>query len=262
MKKDELERLFDEAFSNAVEKMPPPHIPSHKDAWNQVQHKIRRMQRQRAVRRSVARVGMLAASLILGAMLFGNPGVSTAFTPFYVTVKELPNHMVSFFFGNKDNPSMEAKTPPPSPSATTPAKHDSEVETVALGPHHTTDQLAFAPPVIRFIPDRYELVETDLNVISDEDQAKQIFFTYTNNRQETLRIFVSQLEDDTTIGSGAVQDEQMEMLHIDGGTAYFTVTQDGTNKLEVLKANLYVYIIGDIAKDEMVKVAEGITPAN
>lgn len=262
MKKDDLEQEFDEAFSKAVKNMPPPHIPSHKDAWNQVRPKIRRMQRRRAIRKSTARIGIIAASVSIGAFLFGNPTVSTAFTPFYQTVKKFPDQMISFFFGNKNNPGTEAKTIPPGPAEVSPTKRDDKVETILIDRQNSGQELALAPPRFNYIPEQYLLTETYADVNSDEQEAKQVYFIFTNKQQQVLRVFLSRLEDDTTIGSGAGKNDLMETVQMDDGTAYFTVTNDGSNKLEALRANFYVYMIGNISKEEMVKVAEGISPSS
>jgi hypothetical protein len=261
MNKDELDQLFDEAFQKAAEKMPPTYKPDHRNAWNQIQKKMKPLQRKKAFQKMIFRFGLIAASVLFGAVLVGNPVVTQAFTPFYQSVKTLPDQMVSFFFGNKDNPGTGNKTKPPRdvPKSTIPSS-GGDLQTIAIHPEEASQKVVFALPSFSYPPSGYTLTRTEIFLNPGELQSKEIMYTYVNPDKKIFRITLNKLENDSSIGSGASNNgELIETLQLHNGTAYLTMARDGTNKLEFLWTGVYIHMMGFVSKEELIKVAENMT---
>lgn len=111
------DKELDQLIDDTIKETPITSRPNIDSSWLQVKKRLHRKQKFHYRFRFVA---VAVISFIIGATLFSTPAVVKAFTPFYQTVKELPNQIMAFFFGNQDSSKTEPKTEPPKDTLLTP----------------------------------------------------------------------------------------------------------------------------------------------
>ncbi|WP_156289532.1 DUF4367 domain-containing protein [Oceanobacillus salinisoli] len=257
MNNDEFDQLFDKAFEKAVTNSDDI-TSDHQPSWKKVKKRIKTEQKKRAMKRNFRRISVIAASMLLGAIIFGNSNVSNAFNPFYITLKEMPGQIVNIFAGNNDTNDDEAKTPPPTNGENSQNQGDLNVgETgVSVTLEEAKEQVSFNLPAFDYIPNGYTLKETVVFRLPEEDLAKKVRFTFIDQNKETFWVTLTQLESNTTIGSGANAD--VEEVQLKSGKGYLSLSPDQSSKLEFLQGNVYVTILGTLSKEDIIRFAENI----
>ncbi len=267
MNEDEFDELFDKAFDNTAKNMPPTFVPDHRKTWQNIQQEMKKMERKQTFRRRMNLIGVAAASVLLGAVLFSSPVVTKAFNTFYQSVKDLPGQVVAFFFGNQDKSGEGAKTKPPTDGEITDNPTNSpnsviggELQTITVTLGEAKEKVNFPLPSFGYTPEGHVLTRINIFLNPGETLSNQIVFTYTNEDNRLLRITLNKLEKDSALGSGAdISEATVEEIQLKHGTGYLTLSQKGANKLEFLMTNIYVHIMGYLSKDEIIKLAEQMT---
>lgn len=261
MNKNEFDRLFDDACDK-VENATDTFSTDYRPSYAKVKKRIRAIEKRRTIKRSFRRISVIVASLLLGATIFSSIPVTKAFYPFYQTLKELPGEIATLFFGNQDKTdSNGAKTAPPTEGKLQQdgiknnIKGESKTVTVSL--EEARKQVNFDIPTFGYIPASYELRKTELLLLPGESSSTKVTFTFKDQENNTFWVTLIQLEDNTTIGSGANK-EQMQKVQLKYGTGYLVIAPDGSSRLEFLKGNIYVSILGTLSKNDLIRLAENL----
>jgi hypothetical protein len=233
MNKDEFDRLFDEAFDKVTTIEPDSNISDHRPSWKRVKKRIRKEQ------------------------IFGNVSVTKAFNPLYQTLKELPGEISTLFFGNQDKTDSGAKTKPPAGGkAESQDLNIGQTTKISVTLEEARGKVKFTLPSFGYIPTGYELKKTELFLLPGEELSEKIRFTF-KDQSNTFWVTLSQLADNTTVGSGASK-AHIEEVQLKYGKGYLTVSDDGGSKLEFLKGNIYIIILGKLEKDDLMRFVEGM----
>ncbi|WP_409344613.1 DUF4367 domain-containing protein [Paenibacillus sp. MBLB4367] len=110
MAPDKFDRMFDEAFDAAVRESQRTSIPSPDPSWERIRRLLEAQKKRSALIRKFSMLGAIVASLLIGALLFGQAQVTDAFQPF---TKFFKDDALSFFKGVSEPTGAEALTAPP-----------------------------------------------------------------------------------------------------------------------------------------------------
>jgi len=251
----EIDQLIDDTIKNS----PAAPKPAVDASWLQVKQQLQRRQR---VKLRVRFVAIAAISFIIGAALFGTPAITTAFTPFYQTIKELPNQVVAFFFGKEDSTKIQSKTEPPNDSLSS-IQDSTIIETdhvLEVSAEQLEEMLSFAAPKLNYIPPSYSLLRIEIMKLGADAKSNQVEFIYQNKENEILRVFLNKLTDKLTIGSGANRSGgTVETIQLASGEAYLILTESGLNKIELLQSDIYVRVMGREDEDVLIQIVNNIS---
>lgn len=255
MHKEDFDKWFDDAFDQLRDKSD---IPDYRPSWDKVKKSLKIKEKRRMRNRMFRNVSVIAASMLLGAILFSSTPITTAFNPFYQTIKQLPGDIVTIFFGNEDNTYDDAKTLPPA------NEYDNSNLEVDIGPteiittsfEQARDKANFTLPAFSYIPHGYQFEKTELFMTPGEDLSKKVRFTF-RGQSNALWVTFIQLENNMTITSGSTK-ANVEEIEFYFGIGYLTLAHDGSSKIEVLKGDIYISVLGYLEKDELIRFMENM----
>lgn len=255
MNKEEFDRLFDDTFDKMATTTQEKYLSDYHPSWEIIKKRIKAEEKKRAMRKTFRNVSVIAASMLLGAIILGSTPITKAFHPFYQTLKELPGEIVTLFFGNQDKTDNSAKTNPPTVGK---QGEDSIGETTVISVtlEEAKEKVSFELPLFNYIPAGYELKNIELFLLQGEELSKKARLTFKNENR-TFWVTLNELNTDTTVGSGA-KNAKIEEIQLNFGKGYFTVSDDGSSKLEFLKGNIYVIILGQLEKEELIRFVESM----
>lgn len=257
MNNEEFDRVFDETFDEYSSKAPDEYSSDYRPSWKKVKKQIRTIEKRSARKTFFRNLSVIAASMLLGAMIFGGTPVTKAFNPLYQTLKELPGEIATLFFGNQDKTDSDAKTSPPTSETQQSQDLDiNETTVITVTLEEAKERVSFELPTFDFIPTNYELNKIDLFFLQGEGISKKVRLTFSN-QSNSFWVTLSELGDDTTAGSRSTK-AHIEEVQLKYGKGFLTISDDGSSKLEFLKGNIYVIIIGKLQKEELLHFAENI----
>jgi hypothetical protein len=259
VKKEEFDHLFDEAFEKSAKSLPNPDPNS---SWEQVMKTIQKRQKRRSI---LSILPYLAASFLLGAVIFGSPAVTNAFNPIYEIFKKIQSDVVTLIFTNGQQEKGKAKTAPPPDSFTSQEPFTSqegqvlESQTYAET-HYPTWQEAskhvlFTPYTFSYVPENYEITDVFLLNKSDEQLSSQAVLSFSNekdNKSFMLRIRSMEKNEQLTSSSDTSAGD-LETVEINGTKAYLFIHKDGRTLLEYLMSNTFISISGNLTKEEIIE---------
>ncbi|WP_163537359.1 DUF4367 domain-containing protein [Gracilibacillus sp. YIM 98692] len=255
MNKDEFDRLFDESFDKMVHNKPDEHSSDYRPSWKKLKKQLRFMEKKRNRKTFLRNVSVVFISMFLGAFIFGNMVETKAFNPFYQTLKEMPGEINSLFFGNKDKAENDAKTKPPTENINNDLDITNSI--VSVETLEAVQMKSDIPiPSFDYVPKGYEFKNADLFMLQGKSISKKVRLTFSN-QEKSFWVTLNSLENDTTVGSGSKSANITEM-QLKYGKGYLTVSKDGSSKLEFLKGNIYIIILGDLPKEELIRFAENM----
>ncbi|MDC3425096.1 DUF4367 domain-containing protein [Aquibacillus sp. 3ASR75-11] len=256
MNKDEFDRLFDESIDKMENSKPDDHSSDYRPSWKKVKKKIRSIEKSRNRKTFLRNVSIVFISMFLGAFIFGNMIETKAFNPFYQTFKEMPGDIASFFFGNQDKDVNDAKTEPPTIGAQSNEVDISEEIKTVHKLEEVQKNVEFPIPSFGYVPQGYKFKNADLFILQGEDISNKVRFTFSN-QEKSFWVTLSSLDSDTTVGSGA-NSANINKVQLKHGEGYLTVSKDGSSKLEFLKGNVYVIVLGELPKEELILFADNM----
>jgi hypothetical protein len=254
MNLDKFDKQFDQAFDEAMADLSHEKEPDIKQSWNHMKQVIQRKKKRQVARRIVQNVLLVAASMLLGVMLFGGTQATVAFTPIYQSIKELPGR-VSVFFGNVDNTGREAITSPPVNQQLVDNTHSNEKSIINVSFEELNNKISFTAPSFSYIPSGFELIRSQLFIEQGQDVSNHAIFTF-RNAQEILRVTILLTQDDTVAGLNT--DSSIEIVRLKYGNGFFIHNESGTSVISFGINEKYVTILGNIEKEEMIQFANNI----
>ncbi|WP_435925561.1 hypothetical protein [Paenibacillus sp. DYY-L-2] len=261
--------LFEEAFQQAIDSLPAPSESDRRKSWEQIQKKLDR-KRARTRRRHRWQIsGIVAASMILGAMLFSPPVVTKAVPPFFQELINLGSGMSQMVFDTRQ-PSSGAKTPPPPDGFTEDELREmkKEVHLVDAGVYNTVEMdidqarevLAFSLPRITYIPERFTLSSLEVIIPSGTPEdpntfGKSAHLLYKSDEEEMLRLIFDLLMDDSVLST--MSRSHTEEVQLENGNTAYVSTGDMTQINMMLSGNVFFHAFGNVSKEEMVDIVNG-----
>jgi len=253
MKKEDFDRLFDLALEDAAKKMPAPDPDL---SWAKIEDKFRRT-RMRPPNRWVS-YSAIAASFLLGALIFSTPSVSNAFNPLVAAVKELQSDVVAFVLGHRNVNEKEAKTVAPSEADGGQAESNIPDQNNISSWEGARLHLAFPTPEIRYIPDGYKFNRVIL--FSDggpKATAAVLFYTSGN---DYIKIAIESVKSNKLVAAGSdMAGSDIDEIEINGYKALMYMDNNGRKSIEFMRGDIIISILGSLSVEELVKIAEGIS---
>jgi hypothetical protein len=253
MKKEEFDRLFDLALEDAAKKLPSP---DPGPSWSGIESKFQKSQMRPPGR--LISYSALAASFLLGALIFSTPSVSNAFSPLVSAVKQFQSDVVAFVFGSRAGNEKLAITAAPPETAgelisNVPSQQMSYPSWEDARPH-----LAFSAPEIGYVPDAFQLDHVML-FTDGTYKAKTAFLIYISENA-SYQIAIRTLQTGESIVTGSeMSDGQYEEIQINGQKGYMFTDRSGRASLDFMRGSLVISISGSLSAEELVNIAKGIS---
>jgi hypothetical protein len=258
---------FDEKFEIAFKEASKQHefiSPDYSPSWNKIKVKMDRRTRWKKIKASYAKLGIIAAAILLGAFIFGTPTPTKAFSPFFTLIKNLPGNVVSYVFGSHDSENnTKAKTQPPpdvnqgqGPIDQKPEVSSNMSTKEIISMDEAKKRVSFQIPEISYIPDGF----TQKNVVifsnNSTTPVDQISINYINSNGKTYKLVMNKLKQDSMITSGTNKDSgSVEEVTINSGKAYLTIEKNQKVDFDFMFHQVFIVIVGDLTKDEVIKIA-------
>ena len=262
MNNAQLERLFDAAFDAAHESDEDHLIVDHQASWKQVQRRLNARRRRKSMRSALSKLAIVAASLTLGALLFGNDRVVKAIQPIYATIKEYPSGLMNLIFGRPDETdSSTAKTAPPPAfleglqvqriNESTLAATVTEAQAVNL--------LSFRPPAFDYIPADLSFNNALLYFKDDRSKSDYAIFRFASDRAEKLTIVMQRVDPNVGLSAkNSLDGVSAQSLQLSGGPAILLTASDKRSTLETIRNDIHFSISGPFPGETLIRVYNGL----
>ncbi|MCU6707947.1 DUF4367 domain-containing protein [Paenibacillus sp. J5C_2022] len=263
MNKDEFERWFDEAFEETAKKH--EFVPSSDQSWTRVQAQLQRKSK-RKFRLKV--LPYVAASFLLGAIIFGTPTVSNAFDPIYKAIVSIKDEAIKIIFGSEDNKGAIPQTSPP------PEEGAKEVNDGGGGKSNdfglmeynsikeAMDHISFKIPTITYLPENYTIKSIKEyysgNFESDKKTAYlNIIYTNSNNNDVTMSI-KNVISQEQLTSENIKANDTFKTIKINHADAFLFNDSNGKLSIEYPFNDIYIVISGKAEINELIKILENI----
>ncbi|MFD0589064.1 DUF4367 domain-containing protein [Paenibacillus sp. GCM10027627] len=264
--KEDFERVFDQAFEESVKNH--RFIPDSGPSWIKVQkllqHRARRRKRLKVL-------PYVAASFVLGAVLFGTPTATDAFNPIFKAVTSIKDGVVRIVFGSSvgnEGTATKAKTSPPPDAALTGNSPGSDVAPASSAPlveakFSTWEEAAaeLGYPKLKFqnVPSGFQLDKVRVLYSANSKKANTAILHYKGEDNKFYNVIMRLLHRNEVLTSGGnIGKTQFKTVLVNGIEAYMFTTADGHSSLELIKDNLYVSITGTLSGKDIVETASGL----
>ncbi len=262
MNKAQLDRLFDAAFDAADSPGGDNPTVDHRASWQRVQRRLNARRRRSSMRSALSKLAIVAASLVLGALLFGNNRVVKAIEPIYATIKEYPSGMMNLIFGRPDETdSSKAKTSPPPAHLEGLSFDRLNDSTIAATVTETQagDLLSFRAPAFGYLPEGFSFDKALLYFYDGKDKADYGIFIFASDQGEKMTVVMQKVDSNTVLGgknsSGAAS---VQSLRLGEGPAVLTIEENKNGTLETIRNGIHYSISGQFAGEVLFRVFEDI----
>lgn len=260
MNKESFDRLFDTAFEISAQQPPDYTSVDHRPSWHRVQHQLIAKRRRTNIRTKLTRLSVVAASLLLGAVIFGNSQAVKALEPLYATLKEYPSGVMGFIFGrSEDTDTSKAKTLPPPEFAEglDIQKVNEFIYTSSATEAQASKLLSFPAPVFHYLPAGYSFSQAQLYFINGHDLADEVAYIFLTEEGKTMTIFLKKLNEGTSLGMNShAEGITVENIQLSSGPAILTTAQNGSSQLETIASGIQINMSGIIPSDELILLYE------
>lgn len=254
MDRKDFDQIFDEAFEHAAGDLSA--TPDFNASWKKVERMLEKKNKRKKVIHKFKVASGAAAIFIIGGITLGNPTVTKAFNPFYNMVKELRGNVSTFIFGSDDSSDLPAKTVPPNEAGMSGSSKD-EVQSSEIITFDQAKKLAnFRLPLVQDLPVEYQMdkVEVFRNSKNIVDHV-QVSYKKEQNKGSFSIIF-DQLGLSSMLSSEADKTAgNIEKVDLNHGKGYLSFSQSKKANLDFMYSGIYVTILGDVNKDEVISIA-------
>ncbi|TCZ80169.1 DUF4367 domain-containing protein [Paenibacillus albiflavus] len=269
---------FDKLFDQALEQATIQHqtTPDPTASWKRVEGMLRRQKKKSHLLKMLP---YIAASFVLGAVLFGSNVATNAFPPFFHGIESIQKDMYSFVFGTTDGEIKKALTSAPTdepmnepmnepmygPNVNSKGIPDGTDISVGLNTERSFKSWEEARPLVLFSQVNVNYIPKDLNVKEillffhpNKVQANQAVLIYTSDTKRLLIKFDLLEENQVLTATANKNDGTLETIQINNTDAYLYVSNNGDVSLQYMTMNLYISISGNVSKEEIIQVANNI----
>lgn len=261
MNNAQFDQLFDAAFEVSSEQLQIQNNVDHRASWQRVQPRLLKLHRRKSIRSKVTKLTVIAASLLLGAAIFGNNPAARAIDPIYATLKEYPSGVMSFFFGRgEDTDASNAKTaPPPAFGEGLDIEKMNESTYVAhVNEAQASSLLSFPAPVFRYIPTHYTFDEAQIYFREDQEKkADVVAYLFVNENEKYMHVSLKKLAANTGIGTSKVSEGvTVKKIQLSDVSAILTTATNGSSSLETIRGDIHISMSGIVPSDELIRMYE------
>ncbi|GIP31243.1 DUF4367 domain-containing protein [Paenibacillus sp. J2TS4] len=265
---EEWDRLLDSVFEDAVRENYRCEVPDPAPSWEKVRERLKAEKRKRVRRSWRIRVSAIAASLIIGAFIFGSPQMTNAFEPIGLMFKQLTGNMLSFFYGESGlEKQTEARTSPPPLDDISPSPHAvGSDNSDADGPRVTNTlkttleeaRQRSAVPLLepQYVIAGYKLDSVKLSLDQNGTALDTVMY-YMNEEGSFYLVTQSHLELNTSLSTVYDDNDQVKDITINGFKG--ALIQGSVSHYLLLAGNdTLIKITGSMSVEDMIKIAESL----
>jgi hypothetical protein len=260
MNKSQFDELFDTAFEQSVSNH--EFVPDSEFSWEKVENRLKRRSRRNNLLKMLP---FAAASFLLGAILFGLPVMTNAVSPFFHTIKAIEKSLVRIVFGSESVTTTKPKTAPPpdqpNQESRQPGQDVNSGDTVQQSFsswEEAAKYVAFPLPRIKYVPEECKLNNILTIYPHGTGKATTAVFMYIGTDNQYM-ITIRLLEKGEKLSSGYREDDgEFKTIKINNIDAYLFLTKDGSSSIEYMVGGVYISIVGNLNKTEIVHVADNI----
>ncbi|MFC4302299.1 DUF4367 domain-containing protein [Cohnella boryungensis] len=260
MNKTQFDRLFDAAFE-ASHSAQDSMTVDHRASWDAVRQQLNARHRKSGRRSALSKLAIIAASLVLGAFLFGNERAVKAFQPLYATLKEYPSGIMGFFFGRDESSELpKAKTAPP-PAHLEGLSFEQMNDSTLLASvteAKAAKLLSFQAPVFGYLPAGYSFDHASLYFYDGRDKADQAIYAFKSEDGSFMTILIRKSNTNSHLGfKNTLQGVNVQQIPLGDGFGILT-SLDGNNSLEAAEHDLYITLSGRTSSEDLVRMYENM----
>ncbi|WP_342551355.1 hypothetical protein [Paenibacillus sp. FSL R7-0652] len=281
------EQAFDEAFQQAATAPSASRSQSMQQSWHKVQREIEILGAHKRRIRTLKLSGLVAASVMIGAVLFSLPTGTQAVSPLVQSIKNWGNGMKSIIVEEKSvdlspDPST-AKTPPPPDMESNYSFHADaegipvfELEKHVFRPVAVTEEIAregFLGEFIlskaipaRFDKMKYELLLDTENPVNPDDyyESDMMRIRYSiqgkSDTEELIQINYEYVRPGQSLEKTPLQKSKAVKL-TDGNDALVYVGPP-FNSIQWMTGTLSMSLFGTVTEEEMIAIANDFLEQN
>lgn len=253
------DEVFDDVMSTEYSSQEEKVNPNH--SWERVRKQIDALNRKRLRKRRLQWISLFTASILLGAFIFSATPMTSAVSPFFSVFRSLRDNVVTFFYGSEDPVAKGARTPPPPGAIQEPApahsssNSDGVYKSIEVSLNEAKKQARFRIFSPEKVPVRFKLDKTEIQ--KDQKEVRLVTIHYKENEKSSFYIMQGKIEPDSMISSGLrLGAGDIEEIDLGGLKAFLYDLQDGQTKLEWMKNNVLISIMGDLSKTEIADIAK------
>ncbi|QJD87082.1 DUF4367 domain-containing protein [Cohnella herbarum] len=262
MNKDQFDQMFDAAFEVSSKQFNDNVSIDHRPSWLRVQQRLsaRRKRRNRFSR--LSKLSVIAASVLIGAAIFGNSQATKAIDPIYTTIKEYPSGLLGFFMGrSEDQNTSQAETPSHEYLEGLDVQKINENLIMAnVSKAQAGHLLSFEAPMFQYSPSGYSFYQAQVYFYDGNDKADQAIYLFNTEEGKFMTVQLRKLPQDTTGFGMNAEAEGVTVTKVDlsDGPAILTSATDGSNALDTISHGLQITLSGVVPKDELIEMYEGM----
>ncbi len=256
----QFDRLFDTAFEVFSEQSSSNPSVDYRPSWLRMQQKLISSRKRKGLRSKLTRLTVIAASLILGAAIFGNTQAVRAIDPLYATIKEYPSGVMGFFFGraeDTDNPKAKTAPPPEFAEGLDTAELNEGLHMAVVTEAQASKMLSFAAPVFHYIPTGYAFSNAQVYLYGDRKTADHVAYQFINDNEKIMHVTLDTMK--TNLGLGVSKNAEgiiVEKIQLSDGPAILTSAESGSTSLETIKGGTHITMSGIVPADELIRMYE------
>ncbi len=262
MNNAQMDRLFDAAFEAAHESGEDNLTVDHQASWQQVQRRLNARRRRRSMRSILSKLAIVAGSLSLGALLFGNDRAVKAIEPIYASIKEYPSGLMNLIFGRSDEtePSKAKTLPPPAHLEGLSFERLNDSTIVAtVTEAQASSLLSFRAPAFGYLPAGFSFDHASLYFSEDKEKSDYAIFRFHSNLDSSLSVIMQRVGSGAGLGAKNIQDNvAVQSLQLDDEPAILITGEGGTSTLETITNGIHFAISGTFTGEELALIYEGM----
>ncbi len=260
MNNAQMERLFDAAFEAAHESGEDNLTVDHQASWQQVQRRLNARRRRRSMRSILSKLAIVAGSLSLGALLFGNDRAVKAIEPIYATIKEYPSGLMNLIFGRSDEtePSKAKTLPPPAHLEGLSFERLNDSTIVATVTEAQAGKLlSFRTPTFGYLPAGFSFDKAFLYFYDGKDKSDYGIFNFKSENNEYLKVAMERIVSTSGLGAKKSLDGiSTQSLQLKDGPAILMTANDENSTLEVISSGIEFSIVGKLDSATLIRIYE------
>jgi hypothetical protein len=262
MNNAQFDRLFDAAFEAADRPGSDNLTVDHRPSWQRMQKRLNSRRRKRRMSSTLSKLAIVAASLVLGAFLFGNDRAVKAIEPIYATIKEYPSGLMNLIFGREEgDASSQAKTAPP-PAHLEGLSYE-RLNDSTLAATVTEAQagklLSFRTPAFGYLPDSFSFENALLIFHDGKERADYAIFQFVSERGENLAVIMQRVDPNTGLGAkNTPEGVSAQSLQLSEGPAILMTASDESSTLETIRNDIRFSISGKFTHETLVRIYDGL----
>ncbi|WP_334077244.1 hypothetical protein [Paenibacillus sanfengchensis] len=270
----DFETQFDQAFQQAVDALPSYTDADRRKSWERIHQKLLRDKIRRKQLKQMRLVGIVAASMLIGAVLFSPPLATQAISPIYQELKNWGNGVTQLVFGNgrqTDATGVKSSLPPMEPNAEGIQNVGKSVhlaasdvsEVVEVSEEQARKSLGFPLPNLTYVPERFTLQSIEIVIPADIRENPHPFGTsahlrYNSAQGHYLRISFDLLLQNEIMTMTSFYTEKTEEVELDDGTLAYLGTGNNKSEINLMLGNVHFMAYGDVSREEILRIANGI----